>query len=419
MGALPSHQENDDEKDRIISIANSFTTDSNPRDLIISPQPLYQSLTLLVASIGDIEVNKLLNRKGFCIYIRGKPTTNAITSTQATSSISTLEVLGYAIVNEITISDDLINNWKQGIDIISTSIQNPIILAISEFVILSHHREKGFAKKFINLIKQKYTTSSKEVIGLWPVAPRENELEFARTVILEDEGGAFIAWFYLTQCGGKIGVEEKEEEEEEEEEGRRGGEAKDEDDGDEEEDVIREKQDMELYISYQDFKNCKDLKTVKSQIGKIAKEKDLNIQILCHKYADFLSSKFTGSISTDKEEEEGGGGGGGLGFQREYAEAVALLTINDLFREEDDEKNKGKEEIETRNRSTHELENSNLTTTTTTTTTISSNSSSSAAIGYKRSLEITEISSSLSEQMTSSNKRVKENKEEDVEENLG
>jgi hypothetical protein len=414
MGASPSHQEND-EKDRIISIANSFTTDSNPRDLIISPQPLYQSLTLLVASIGDIEVNKLLNRKGFCIYIRGKPTTNAITS-QATSSISTLEVLGYAIVNEITISDDLINNWKQGIDIISTSIQNPIILAFSEFVILPQHREKGFARKFINLIKQKYTTSSNGVIGLWPVAPRENELEFARTVILEDEGGAFIAWFYLTQCGGKIGVEEKEEEEEE---GRRGGEAKDEDD-DEEEDVIREKQDMELYISYQDFKNCKDLKTVKSQIGKIAKEKDLNIQILCHKYADFLSSKFTGSISTDKEEEEGGGGGG-LGFQREYAEAVALLTINDLFREDDDEKDKdkGKEEIETRNRSTHELENSNLTTTTTTTTTISSNSSSSAAIGSKRSLEITEISSSLSEQMTSSNKRVKENKEEDVEENLG
>jgi hypothetical protein len=409
MGASPSHQENDDEKDRVISIANSFTTDSNPRDLIISP-PLYQSLTLLAASIGDIEVNKLLNRKGFCIYIRGKPTTTAITSTQATSSISTLEVLGYAIVNEITISDDLINNWKQGIDIISTSIQNPIILAISEFVILPHHREKGFARKFINLIKQKYTTSSNGVIGLWPVAPRENELEFARTVILEDEGGAFIAWFYLTQCSRKTGVEEKEEDEEEE--GRR-EEAKDEDDDDEEEDVIREKQDLELYISYQDFKNCKDLQTVKSQIGKIAKEKDLNIQILCHKYADFLSSKFTGSISTDKEEEEEGGGGGGLGFQREYAEAVALLTINDLFREDDDEKDKGKEEIETRNRSTHELENSNLTTTTTTTTTIS------AAIGSKRSLEITEISSSLSEQMTSSNKRVKENKEEDVEENLG
>ena len=367
----------------------------------------------MVASIGDIEVNKLLNRKGFCIYIRGKPTTTtttAITSTQATSSISTLEVLGYAIVNEITISDDLINNWKQGIDIISTSIQNPIILAFSEFVILSHHREKGFARKFINLIKQKYTTSSNGVIGLWPVAPRENELEFARTVILEDEGGAFISWFYLTQCSRKTGVEEKEEEDEGEE-GRR-EEAKDEDD-DDEEDVIREKQDLELYISVQDFKNCKDLQTVKSQIGKIAKEKDLNIQILCHKYADFLSSKFTGSISTDKEEEEEGGVGGGLGFQREYAEAVALLTINDIFREEDDEKDKGKEEIETRNRSTHELENSNLTTTTTTTTTIS------AAIGSKRSLEITEISSSLSEQMTSSNKRVKENKEEDVEENLG
>jgi len=239
MGASPSHQE-DGEQDRVLYIANCFTTESSdPRDSLIISPPLYQSLTLLVASIGDIEVNKLLNRKGFCIYIRGKPTTTTTTSTQATSSLSTLEVLGYAIVNEIKISDDLINNWKQGIDILSTSIQNPIILAISEFFILPNHREEGFARKFINHIKQKFTTSSNGVIGLWPVAPRENELEFARTVILEDEGGAFISWFYLTQCGGKTrATVAKEIEDEEERE-----EAKDKDD--EEDDEEEEKEEKE------------------------------------------------------------------------------------------------------------------------------------------------------------------------------
>jgi hypothetical protein len=219
--------------------------------------------------------------------------------------------------------------------------EEPILLAISEFLILQKHREKGLARTLIRLLKEKHTMgdSKTTVIGMWPVAPRESELEFARTVLLDYESGAFTTWFLLTQTERK-GTEEQKSEQllDNEEEGGGGGE------------------EASHYFSWNDWRDCGDLSTFKTRLSSVAKDNDWDIQTLCQDYASFLSAKYSGCIDATIGEDDEGEGGGGLGFQREFAEAVALLTVNDLFGDigEQDEETKKEMMIETDNKSTIE-----------------------------------------------------------------
>ena len=335
MGAAASSYE-----DRLLFICDkSVESSQDPRNFPSRSGSL-EALTLLSTEIGEIEVNKLLGRQGFCILVRGCPAAPVTTSEASTS---TLEVLGYAVVSEIELSEVLIDRWKQGLKSHWNKLnEEPILLAISEFVILQKHREKGLARTLIRLLKEKYTMedSKTTVIGMWPVAPRESELEFARTVLLDYESGAFTTWFLLTQTESK-GTDEKKRGEQlldnEEEEGGGGG-------GEDEE---------SCYFSWNDWRDCGDLSTFKTRLSSVAKAKDWDIQTLCQDYAAFLSAKYSGCIdATAGEDDEGGGGG--LGFQREFAEAVALLTANDLFGDDKDGEIKKEMMIETDNKSTLE-----------------------------------------------------------------
>jgi hypothetical protein len=145
---------------------------------------------------------------------------------------------------------------------------------------------------------------------------------------------------------------------------------------------------------------------VKSRISTIAKTKDWDIQTLCQDYAKFLSTKYSGTLDVTCETEQEEGGGGGLGFQREFAEAVALLTFNDLFSNEEEEVGIKDEEIETYNKSNseHIAEDSNIN---------ESSSSSSTSTKKKRigidNVEDHQTSSSVSKKMKSTTTTIEDN----------
>jgi hypothetical protein len=384
-------------EDRLIFICNkNVSTDLDPRNF--PSFPTLEALTLLSKEIGEIEVNKLLGRQGFCIFVRGSPAplslsrvevqddrqseTSTNSSSSSSSSSSTLEVLGYAVASEFELSDALIDRWKQGLESHWNKLnEEPIIIAISELVILQKHRGQCLSKKLIQHLKNAFSTTrgdnSSTVVGIWPVAPRESELEFARTVLLDFESGAFTTWFILTQS---------------EEAGS--------------EPLDGEEADDSHYFSWDDWKECGDLTMVKSRISTIAKTKDWDIQTLCQDYAKFLSTKYSGTLDVTCETEQEEGGGGGLGFQREFAEAVALLTFNDLFSNEEEEVGIKDEEIETYNKSNseHIAEDSNIN---------ESSSSSSTSTKKKRigidNVEDHQTSSSVSKKMKSTTTTIEDN----------
>jgi len=398
MGVEASRPSSSSE-DRLIFICNkNVSTDLDPRNF--PSFPTLEALTLLSKEIGEIEVNKLLGRQGFCIFVRGSPAplslsrvevqddrqseTSTNSSSSSSSSTSTLEVLGYAVASEFELSDALIDRWKQGLESHWNKLnEEPIILTISELVILQKHRGQCLSKKLIYHLKDAFSATrgdnSSTVVGIWPVAPRESELEFARTVLLDFESGAFTTWFLLTQS---------------EEAGS--------------EPLDGEEADDSHYFSWDDWKECGDLKMVKSRICAIAKTKDWDIQTLCQDYAKFLSTKYSGTLDATCETEQEEGGGGGLGFQREFAEAVALLTFNDLFSNEEEEVGIKDEEIETYNKSNseHIAEDSNIND--------SSSSSSSSTSTKKKRIGIDDVedhqtSSSVSKKMKSTTTTIEDN----------